>query len=195
MHGLFEGARTIKSGQELPHELFEGAIFSRARSDQGNTVRTCMGVQSTMKYSKQHASHGMNLILSCLSLVHILFVHNLITQHDFCIMLMELLYHQFIFIRNFPMRSQYVYVAEKTMDQSWVPVSLLRKLQETCGCILLNSGDAPAFLSESQQSQRNTQLASLRIASNPGRRTTRPGNTWIRMRQPSSGFLGIRISS
>ncbi len=38
--GLFEGACTIKSGQELPCELFEGAIFSRARSDQGNTVHT-----------------------------------------------------------------------------------------------------------------------------------------------------------
>ncbi len=38
MHGLFEGAHTIKSGRELPRELFQGAIFSRALSDQGNTL-------------------------------------------------------------------------------------------------------------------------------------------------------------
>ncbi len=44
MRGLFEGAHTIKSGQELRRELFEGAIFSRARSDQGNMVYTYMYV-------------------------------------------------------------------------------------------------------------------------------------------------------
>ncbi len=45
MHGLFEGARTIKSGQELPHELFKGAIFSRARSDQ-DTIVSCTEVSA-----------------------------------------------------------------------------------------------------------------------------------------------------
>ncbi len=40
MHSLFEGARTIKPGQKLLRELFKGAVFSRARSDQGNTVST-----------------------------------------------------------------------------------------------------------------------------------------------------------
>ncbi len=38
MRGLFEGARTIKPGQKWLRELFKGAVFSRARSDQGNTV-------------------------------------------------------------------------------------------------------------------------------------------------------------
>ncbi len=38
MRGLFEGARTIKPGQKWLCELFKGAVFSRARSDQGNTV-------------------------------------------------------------------------------------------------------------------------------------------------------------
>ncbi len=38
MHGLFEGARTIKPGQELLGELFKGAVFSGAQSFQGREV-------------------------------------------------------------------------------------------------------------------------------------------------------------
>ncbi len=38
MRGLSEGACTIKPGQKWLRELFKGAVFSRARSDQGNTV-------------------------------------------------------------------------------------------------------------------------------------------------------------
>ncbi len=38
MRGLFEGARTIKPGQKWLRELLKGAVFSRAQSDQGNTV-------------------------------------------------------------------------------------------------------------------------------------------------------------
>ncbi len=38
MHSLFEGARTIKPGQNLLRELFKGAIISRAWNYQGNTV-------------------------------------------------------------------------------------------------------------------------------------------------------------
>ncbi len=45
MHGLFEGACTIKPGQKWLRELFKGAVFSRARSDQGNTVSFSCGAQ------------------------------------------------------------------------------------------------------------------------------------------------------
>ncbi len=48
MHGLFEGARTIKPGQKWMRELFKGAVFSRARSDQGNTVCSNNSFYSTV---------------------------------------------------------------------------------------------------------------------------------------------------
>ncbi len=46
MRGIFEGARTIKPGQKWLRELFKGAVFSRARSDQGNTVNASMAEDS-----------------------------------------------------------------------------------------------------------------------------------------------------
>ncbi len=46
MRGLFEGVCTIKPGQKWLRKLFKGTVFSRARSDHGNTVRT-YGTDST----------------------------------------------------------------------------------------------------------------------------------------------------
>ncbi len=59
MRGLFEGARTIKPGQKWLRELFKGAVFSRARSDQGNTVRTIVRL-------------SIRIIISCISCLFLL---------------------------------------------------------------------------------------------------------------------------
>ncbi len=49
MRGLYEGARTIKPGEKWLRELFKGAVFSRARSDQGNTVATTMSNENYLQ--------------------------------------------------------------------------------------------------------------------------------------------------
>ncbi len=47
--------------------------------------------------------------------------------------------------------AQEEHIAEKSMYQSWVPVSLLRKLQQKSGGILLDCCDTSTFLLECQQ--------------------------------------------